>query len=54
VSTQVIVDGFLEKTFSATFKIVNYYHFVKGEKGEYFKIRKDFKYRPWNFIKSGF
>ena len=30
VSTQVNVDGFLEKTFSATFKIVNYYHFVKG------------------------
>ena len=36
VSTQVNVDGFLEKTFSATFKIVNYYHFVKGEKGEVF------------------
>ena len=31
VSTQVNVDGFLEKTFNATFKIVNYYHFVKGE-----------------------
>ena len=42
VSTQVNVDGFLEKTFSATFKSVNYYHFVKGEKGKYFINKKGF------------
>ena len=42
VSTQVNVDGFLKKTFSATFKIVNYYHIVKGEKGEYFIKKKGF------------
>ena len=39
VSTQVNVDSFFEKTFSATFKIVNYYPFVKGE---YFINKKGF------------
>jgi hypothetical protein len=37
-----MLTAFWKKTFSATFKIVNYYHFVKGEKGKYFINMKGF------------
>ena len=54
VSTQVNVDGFLEKNLQCKIQNCQLLHFVKGVKGEYFINKKDFEYRPWNFIKSGF
>ena len=54
VSMQVNVDGFSEKTFSATFKFFNYYHFVKGEKEEYFINKIGFSIPAVEFHKIRF
>ena len=42
VSMQENVDGFLEKNLQYNIQFVNYHHFVKGEKGEYFINKKGF------------